>query len=69
MLETLIALAVAVLIIGVLVWAAKTILGVIPVAEPWKTIAYVLIVVISVFVLLHLLGLLGGTGLRVGNLC
>jgi hypothetical protein len=67
--ETIISLIVVLIVVGVLIWAAQKILAVIPIAEPFKTVIYVLIVVLAVFVLLHLLGFLGGTGLRLGNLC
>lgn len=57
---TIITIIVALIVIGVLIWAAQKILAVIPVAEPFKTIIYVLIVVLAVFLCLDILGLLGG---------
>ena len=50
MLTTLIWLFILVVIIGVLFWAANRILAVLPVEEPFKTIAYVLLVLIAVAV-------------------
>lgn len=45
----LISLLLAVIVFGVLMWAAQRIMAVLPIAEPWKTIAYVIIVLIGVF--------------------
>ncbi len=56
----LLGLIVVIILIGLLVWAATRILAVIPVAEPFKTIAYVLIVVVSVLIALSYLGLVPG---------
>jgi hypothetical protein len=43
------------ILVGVLIWAAQRILAVLPVAEPFKTIVYVLIVVVAAFYCVHLL--------------
>lgn len=58
-----ISIIVVLIVIGVLIWAAQRILAVIPVAEPFKTVIYVLIVVFAVFALLNVLGLVGGAPL------
>lgn len=56
------------IVVGVLIWAAQKILAVLPVAEPFKTIIYVLIVVFSVFFILDAFGFLG-TGFGIGGGC
>ena len=56
----IISIIVVLIVVGVLIWAAQRILAVLPVAEPFKTIIYVLIVVLAVFALLDILGFLGG---------
>lgn len=66
-----IALIVVLIVVGVLIWAAQSILAVLPVAEPFKTVIYVLIVVFAVFFILDVLGLLPsglGFGVRTGPL-
>jgi hypothetical protein len=63
-----IALIVVLIVVGVLVWAAQTILAVLPVAQPFKTVIYVLIVLFAVFFLLDELGLFNfGGGTLFGN--
>lgn len=65
---SIIGLIIALVVIGVLIWAAQSILAVLPVAEPFKTVIYVLIVVLAVFILLNATGLLGGSlGLGCGT--
>ena len=60
-------LLVALLIIGVLFWAAQRILAVIPIAEPFRTVIYVVLVIVALFALLDLFGLLpSGMGLGLG---
>lgn len=54
----MISLIVTLLILGVLVWGAQKILGSLPVAEPFKTIIYVVIVVGAV---LYAIGLFTGS--------
>ena len=50
---------VVLLVAGVLVWAAQTVLAAMPwIAEPFRTIIYVLIVVFAVLWLLEIFGLL-----------
>jgi hypothetical protein len=55
MITSLIWLFVAVVVIGVLFWAANRILAVIPIEEPFRTIAYVLLVLIAVAVAVTIL--------------
>jgi hypothetical protein len=62
-----IGLIVLLIVVGVLIWAAQTILGVLPVAEPFRTIIYVLIVLFAVFFILQAFGLWGGGGLSLGT--
>jgi len=50
MIAALFWLFVALILIGVLFWAAERILAVMPMAEPFKTIAYVVLVVIAVII-------------------
>lgn len=58
---SLIGLIGGLIILGVLVWAAQRILAVIPLAEPFRTIVYVLIVVLVVVWCVNLfLPLIGG---------
>lgn len=52
----------AIVVIGVLFWAADRILAVIPMAEPFKTIAYVILVLIAVFIAFAALAQLLGIG-------
>jgi hypothetical protein len=63
MIGTLIAILIAVIIIGVLWWAIQTLMGVIPIAEPWRTVAHVVLVLIAVIVviwiIIQLLGMIG----------
>ncbi len=54
---SLLGILVALIIVGVLIWAISKVLGVIPIPEPFKTIIWVIVVVIAVFVFLDLSGL------------
>jgi hypothetical protein len=54
---SLIGILVALIVIGVVVWGINAILGVIPVPEPFKTIIWVIVVIIAVFAFLDLSGL------------
>jgi hypothetical protein len=69
MIGTLINVIVYLLIAGLIWWAVTTILGIIPLPEPIKTVINVLmIVVICLIVIYALLGLLGGApNLRLGH--
>ena len=60
MVETLIALVVYLLIAGLIWWAVTTIIAVIPLPEPIKTVInVVMIVIICLIVIYALLGLIG----------
>jgi sterol desaturase/sphingolipid hydroxylase (fatty acid hydroxylase superfamily) len=54
---SLIGILVALIIIGVLVWGISQVLRVIPIPEPFKTIIWVIVVVVAVFLFLDLSGL------------
>lgn len=64
MIASLVWLFILVVVIGVLFWAANRILAVIPVEEPFRTIAYVLLVLIAVavavMVLVQIVGAIPG---------
>lgn len=53
----IIGLIIVLIVVGVLFWAANRILAVLPIEEPFKTIIYVLIVLLAVFFILSLFGL------------
>lgn len=63
MLGTLIAILITLVVLGVLFWALNRVLAVIPMEEPFRTLVYVVLVVIAVlvaiWVMLQLLGLAG----------
>jgi len=54
---SLIGILVAIIIVGVLLWAINAILGVVPIPEPFKTIIWVIVVVIAVISFVELSGL------------
>jgi len=54
---TLIAILVALIIIGVLLWGINAILGVVAIPEPFRTILWVIVVIIAVFAFLQISGL------------
>ena len=54
---SLIGILVALIVIGVLIWGINAILGVIPIPEPFKTILWVVVVIIAVFSFLEISGL------------
>jgi hypothetical protein len=69
MIEVLISVIIYLLIAGLIWWAVTTILGVIPLPEPIKTVINVLmIVVLCLIVIYALLPLIPGghSGLRIG---
>ncbi len=55
MIGTLISVIFLLIIAGVLWWACQTLLALIPIAEPFKTIIYVLVVLIGVVIVLYIL--------------
>lgn len=69
MIGTLIAVIFALIVLGVLWWAVQTLMALIPIAEPFKTIIYVLSVVIMVLIVLWIISLLiGMAGIHVPTL-
>lgn len=66
MIGTLIGILFVIIILGVLWWAVNELLPLIPIAEPFRTIARVIMVVILVCVVLWIIGqLLGMAGVHV----
>lgn len=55
--ELLIGILVALILIGIVVWGIFKVLGVIPIPEPFKTIIWVIVVIISVFAFVQISGL------------
>jgi hypothetical protein len=55
--STLIGILVALIVIGVVIWGISKILGVIPIPEPFKTIIWVIVVIIAVFAFVQISGL------------
>lgn len=63
MIGTLISLVVYLLIAGLIYWAVTTILAVVPLPEPIRTVINVIMVVILVLIVVYaLLGLIGDLG-------
>lgn len=54
---TLIGILVALIIIGVVVWGISRILAVVPIPEPFRTILWVVVVIIAVLAFVQLSGL------------
>ena len=54
---SLIGILVALIVIGVLLWGINAVLGVVPVPEPFRTILWVVVVIIAVFTFLEISGL------------
>ena len=68
MIGTLIGIIFALIILGVLWWGIQTLMSLIPIAEPFRTIIYVLSVVIMVLIVLYIIAmLLGVAGIHVGG--
>lgn len=70
MIEILISIVIYLLIAGLIWWAVTTILGVIPLPEPIKTVINVIMIVILCLIVIYaLLPLIpGGGGRRLGEL-
>ena len=62
MIGTLIGIIFLLIILGVLWWACQRLMALIPIAEPFKTIIYVLCVVIMVLIVLYVIAMLLGLG-------
>ena len=54
---SLIGILVSLIVVGVLLWGINTVLGVIAVPEPFRTIIWVIVVIVAVFAFLDLSGL------------
>jgi hypothetical protein len=61
----LIMILVALIVIGVLLWAINKILGVVAIPEPFRTIIWVIVVVIAVIVFLQISGLYNFGGINI----
>jgi len=55
--STLIGILVALIVIGVLLWGINAILGVVPVPEPFRTVLWVIVVIVAVLAFLQISGL------------
>jgi uncharacterized membrane protein YwzB len=55
MIGTLIGIIFVLILAGVLFWAAQTLIALIPLAEPFKTIIRVLLILIGVVIVLYVL--------------
>lgn len=65
MIETLISLIILLVVVGLIWWAVTTILGVIPMPEPIKTVVNVLLIVVLCLILIYaLMPLINLPGLR-----
>lgn len=53
----LIGILIALIIIGVLLWGINAILGVVPVPEPFRTILWVIVVIVAVLAFIQISGL------------
>jgi hypothetical protein len=68
MIGTLIGLIFMLIILGVLWWGVQTLMGLIPIAEPFRTIIYVITVIIMVLIVLYVITiLLGMAGIHVNT--
>ncbi len=66
MIGTLIGVIFTLIIVGVLWWAVQRLMALIPIAEPFKTIIYVLCVIVLVLIVLYVISmLLGMAGVHV----
>lgn len=65
MIGALLSLLVAVIILGVIFWAAQSLLPLIPLAEPFRTVVRVLLVLIAVVIVVWVfLGVVETAGVR-----
>lgn len=65
---SLVGLLVFVIILGLVLYLVQLLLADLPIAEPFRTIAYVLVILIAIIVLLDQVGWLGGIGAHCGRL-
>lgn len=54
---SLIGILVALIVVGVIVWGISAILGVVPIPEPFKTIIWVIVVIVAVLTFVEIAGL------------
>jgi len=68
MIGALIGIIFTLIVLGVLWWAVQKLMALIPIAEPFKTIIYVLCVIILVLIVLYVIStLLGLAGIHVAG--
>jgi hypothetical protein len=66
MIGTIIGLIIAVVILGVFVWGGQRLMALIPLTEPFRTIVYVLFVILTVLLVVYVfLVLLSTAGIHV----
>ena len=53
----LIGILIALIVIGIVLWAIKSILGVVSIPDPFKTIIWVIVVLIAVLIFVQMTGL------------
>jgi len=54
---SLIGILVAIIVVGVIIWGIYAILAVVPIPEPFKTIIWVIVVIIAVLTFVQIAGL------------
>ena len=54
---SLIGLLVAIIVVGVIIWGIFKILSVVPIPEPFKTIIWVIVVIVAVLTFIQIAGL------------
>lgn len=62
---SLLGILVALIVIAVLLWAIQKVLSVVPIPEPFRTILWVIVVVVAVFLFLDLSGLYSFNTVRI----
>jgi len=66
MIGTIISLILLIIILGVLFWAGQRLMALIPLAEPFRTILYVLLVLLTVVIVIYVfVTILGMAGIHV----
>lgn len=63
---SLIGILVAIIVVGIIMWGIYKVLGVVPIPEPFKTIIWVIAVIVAVLLFLQISGLysFGSVGMR-----
>lgn len=54
---SLIGILVALIVVGVIIWGIWKVLGVVPIPEPFKTIIWVIVVIVAVLTFVEIAGL------------